>query len=334
MGKCIWQSALFVIALMLPPRVSNAQQADSQAIAAAQSLVDEASELMDANKFADACPKLEQAAKLVPTGVGAKLALAECYEGLGRLASAQGQYLQAEALARAAKDPRAKEAASKAVQLKAKLATMTLKIPEALRNLEGVSLTWDSLELDPAIWGTPIPVDVGKHAIEVKAPGWRSWKEDVTIDADGRAFEQEVPMLEKLPEEKPSPIVPVKPTTPTSTWMRPVGIAISSVGVASLVAGSALGALAIARFDASNAEGKCDANNLCNATGVSLRSESLAFARGSTVMIPVGIAFAGGGVALLIASMASKKKDSSETAADIQWQFEAAPGGIGFRGVW
>ncbi|MBK9264807.1 MAG: hypothetical protein IPM54_34120 [Polyangiaceae bacterium] len=182
-----------MIALMLPPRVSNAQQADSQAIAAAQSLVDEASELMDANKFADACPKLEQAAKLVPTGVGAKLALAECYEGLGRLASAQGQYLQAEALARAAKDPRVKEAASKATKLKAKLATMTLKIPEALRNLEGVTLTWDELSIDQAIWGTPIPVDVGKHAIEVKAPGWRSWKEDVTIDANGRAFEQAVP---------------------------------------------------------------------------------------------------------------------------------------------
>src|SRR5689334_19822625 len=109
MGKRIWLSAAFAIGVGITPTVSNAQQDDSQAIAAAQSLVDEAGDLMDAKKFAVACPKLEQATKLVPKGVGARLALAECYLGLGRLASAQGQYLQAEALARAAKDPRAKE---------------------------------------------------------------------------------------------------------------------------------------------------------------------------------------------------------------------------------
>ncbi|MBK9264808.1 MAG: hypothetical protein IPM54_34125 [Polyangiaceae bacterium] len=52
------------------------------------------------------------------------------------------------------------------------------------------------------------------------------------------------------------------------------------------------------------------------------------------MMIPVGIAFAGGGLALLIASMPSKKKDDSEKVGGIRWQFEAAPGGIGIRGVW
>ena len=292
---------------------------------------------MDAKKFAPACPKLEQATKLLPTGIGTRLALAECYVGLGRLASAQGQYLQAEALARAAKDPRAKEAASEAAKLKPKLATIRLIIPDELRSVEGLSITWDGFALDPATWETAIPVDTGKHIIEATASSWRPWREEVTIEGKERAFEQKVPMLEKLPEEKPKPPpddVPKKPPPSTSTWMRPVGIAGAGVGVASLIAGGVLGGLAMSRFDASNAEGKCDAKNFCNAVGVTLRGESLGFARGSTVLIPVGAALTAGGLALVIVASHKDKQAAFVMTRQIQWQVETTPGWVGLRGVW
>jgi hypothetical protein len=229
----IWHGIFIALIIGLPPATSNAQQGDSQAIAAAQSLVDEAGDLMDAKKFAEACPKLEQATRLLPKAVGARLELAECYEKLERLASAQGQYLQAEALARAAKDPRAKEAASKAAKLKPKIATITLTVADELKKIDGLSLTWDEFVWDSAIWGTPIPVDIGKHVLTAKAPGWKTWTTEVNIDANGRASKQDVPMLDKAPVEAPQPLTTVQPVAaqPTKTWLYPFGIGLATIGI-------------------------------------------------------------------------------------------------------
>jgi thioredoxin-like negative regulator of GroEL len=68
-------------------------------VAAAQALYDKAVEQMAAKSFAEACPKLEEVTRLMPEGLGAKLTLAECYEGQGKLASAWLQYALVEAAA-------------------------------------------------------------------------------------------------------------------------------------------------------------------------------------------------------------------------------------------
>lgn len=210
------------------------QTADPQAIAAAQSLVDEAGELMDASQFDAACPKLEQATKILPSAVGARLALAECYEGQNRLASAQGQYLQAEALAITAKDTaRAKTAAKEASRLKPKLATITLTFHDELSQMAGISVTWDELAWDPNITNTPIPVDVGTHRLEVKSPGYKPWKHDVQIKENGSTATQIVPMLEKLPPEPVKSLIEVKPaeTTSARTPLLMTGFGLTLVGI-------------------------------------------------------------------------------------------------------
>jgi hypothetical protein len=239
MKQIVWQAATITLLVGLSTSSSAfAQQSDPQSIAAAQSLVDEASDLMDAGKFEAACPKLEQATKLVPSGVGARLALAECYVGQGKLASAQGQYLQAEALANAAKDPkRAKEAGQEAAKLKSKIATITLVVPAEVRKIEGISLTWDDMVWEPATWGAPIPVDVGKHLLVVKAPGYKPWKFDVNVETNGRAMEQAVPMLEKLPLEVVKPPIEKKArgkpveTKSARTALLWTGVGLTLVGV-------------------------------------------------------------------------------------------------------
>jgi len=236
MRKFVWRAATIAIFVACTPFAAEAQPASSQNIAAAQALVEEASDLMDAKKFAEACPKLEQATKLVPDAVGARFALAECYEGMGRLASAQGQYLLAGGLAEKTKDARrAKEAAAEAKRLKPKLATMTLAVPDEVRAIEGVQLTWDGVAWEPAVWGTPMPVDTGKHDLEVQAPGWKPWKTEVTVEANGKASSQSVPMLEKLPKEPPKPTFEAQPSPDKQSSSRlPLlltGIGLSAVGI-------------------------------------------------------------------------------------------------------
>ncbi len=236
MRRLVWQTVTIISLFGAAPHVAMAQGADSQAIAAAQSLVDEAGDLMDKKKFADACPKLEQAAKLLPQGIGVRIELAECYLGLGRLASAQGQYLQAEALARAAKDSRSREAATKAEKLKPKLATITLSVPDELRQVEGIRLTWDGFVWESATWGTAIPVDMGKHQLDVQAPGWKPWKAEVNVEANGQASKQDVPMLEKLPPEPVKPPPTVGPAEQPQTSRTPliltgIGLSVAGIGI-------------------------------------------------------------------------------------------------------
>ncbi len=233
MNKLVWRVITIAIVLGSAPTATSAQTASSQNIAAAQALVEEASDLMDAKKFADACPKLEQATKLVPDAVGARFALAECYEGLGRLASAQGQYVLAGGLAEKSKDARrAKEAATEAKRLKPKLATITLTVPDEVRGIKDVQLTWDGVVWEPAVWGTPMPVDMGKHDLEVQAPGWKPWKTEVNVEANGKASSQNVPMLEKAPiEKKPLPPSQTVVVQPTRSWLLPVGIGMTTLGL-------------------------------------------------------------------------------------------------------
>lgn len=233
MLKSIWQATTITLILGGAPLFASAETANSQNIAAAQALVEEASDLMDAKKFADACPKLEQATKLVPDAVGARFALAECYEGLGRLASAQGQYVLAGGLAEKTKDTRrAKEAAAEAKRLKPKLATVTLTVPDEVRAIKDVQLTWDGVVWEPAVWGTPMPVDMGKHDLEVQAPGWKPWKTEVNVEANGKASSQSVPILEKAPiEEKPLPPPQTVVVQPTRSWLLPVGIGMATLGL-------------------------------------------------------------------------------------------------------
>jgi hypothetical protein len=240
MRKIVFQTATIAFLIGALSFPAWGQTADLQAIAAAQALVDEASDLMDAKNFDKACPKLEQATILVPTGIGARLALAECYEGQGRLASAQGQYLQAEAMAKTAKDAvRAKAAAAEAARLKPKLATIKLVVPNETRQLEGISLTWDDLTWEPGTWGAPIPVDMGKHKLEVKAPGYKTWKYEVSVEANGSVTEQSVPMLEKLPNEPiqsplktDPPLKTIPPETSSSrTPLLLTGFGLTLVGI-------------------------------------------------------------------------------------------------------
>lgn len=195
--RCFWAGPLLVSALMVGPASVRAQEVDPRSMVVAQSLYDQAADLMDAKNYADACPKLVEVTKLVPKGIGGRLALAECLEGLGRLASAWEQYVQVESLARAAGESATVSAVQmQAAQLEPKLARLTIVVPAEMRGVAGLWISFDGLPHDEAVWNTPIPVDTGKHTIEVKASGRQPWERVVTVVGDGVAMKVKVPALE------------------------------------------------------------------------------------------------------------------------------------------
>src|SRR5471032_2545697 len=82
--------------LLLAPPVSAQANASSQA--AAEALFDEGVKQMKVGNFTVGCPTLEESERVDP-GVGTLLYLGECYEKLGRTASAWATFREAASLA-------------------------------------------------------------------------------------------------------------------------------------------------------------------------------------------------------------------------------------------
>src|SRR5258708_30645710 len=98
--------ALAVFVALTVEVVAPRVRADAGDVARAEVLFREGTQLMASQKFDVACPKLEESQRLAP-GIGVALHLGECYEHVGRTASAQAQFRPAEAVARARADGRA-----------------------------------------------------------------------------------------------------------------------------------------------------------------------------------------------------------------------------------
>src|SRR4051794_2335456 len=88
---------LLSIAVTISTLTAHAQPGGAQK-GAADALWEEALVAMDNHAYAVACPKIEEVIRLRPDGLGAKIKLAECHEGAGRLASAWGMYALIEVL--------------------------------------------------------------------------------------------------------------------------------------------------------------------------------------------------------------------------------------------
>lgn len=179
--------------------------------AAAEALFREARALMDKGKHADACPKLEEAMRLDPTGMTA-FVLGECLERTGKTASAWARFAEAQEFARkkgaAAK---AKEIEQRMTALEPKLARLTVQVTKAVPGLE---VRRDELAVGSGSLGSAVPVDPGEHEITAQAPGRKPWKKRVAVSA-GAKVTVEVPELE-ADAAKPS-----VSTAPTATAPPP-----------------------------------------------------------------------------------------------------------------
>lgn len=148
-----------------------AQASDESREKAAQTFFVEAMRLMGAKKYADACEKFARSQELDP-GMGTQFRLAECYEKLGRLATAYEQYVSvADAAQEAGKKDRETVARKRASALEQRVARLTIVISPALLEVPGLEVIRDGAVVPREQWGTPSFIDPGDHVVAIKATG-------------------------------------------------------------------------------------------------------------------------------------------------------------------
>lgn len=236
-------AACSTTAFLLATPSAFAQQPPS-----AETLFQEARALVDQGNYAEACPKLEESQRLDPA-VGTQFNLADCYEHVGRTATAYALFKEVAAIARSAgKFEREKNAKERATALEAKLARVHLVVTAQAPGLE---VKLDEAVIERARWEAPFPIDPGAHRVVASAPGHR------TIEASFEAKEAssvDVPIgeLEDLePKKNDVVIVPGEATRKPSTLTYVAG----GIGVAALATGTIAGIIAVSKH--SDAESAC-----------------------------------------------------------------------------
>lgn len=263
----------------------TARAADTQEIAA-EKLFDEGHALLIQKRWAEACEKLAASEALAPAG-GTELNLGECYDALGKTASAWGAFRKAAARARAAHATQAEVIANqRAATLEPRLLRLSIVVASPASDLE---IRVDGAVLARDAWGEGIPVDPGEHAVVASQPGRVAftWKGSIT-SADDRV---EIPVLAAVagpaPPEAPSP------------WMRPLGVGLLATGLVATAVGFAFGARVLSLQ--SSASEACPIPAQCtSADAVASASSARDFALASTILVVSGLAIAATGVVLFV----------------------------------
>jgi hypothetical protein len=299
------------VAVALSP-IASARAQSRDDLARADALFNAAKALTEAGQFTDACAKFAESKRLVP-GLGVTLYLADCYEHIGRHASAWTEFRSAEGLARERNDKRADVARERAQALEPKLNRLTVAVaPNIPRS--GLQVLRDGIPIAQEELGMPIPIDPGGHVIVVTSPGHKMHTFNARVDSPGQAVTVEVNSLDDespTPPPTPAPAPTHAPEPAPSAALAPassptsaspsdagatrrwIGIGVGGLGVIGIGIGSALGLVAKSNFDKSNSGGRCNKDtNFCTSDGLALRKDAQSAATGST------IGFVAGGVAL------------------------------------
>lgn len=306
---------LFVSFLLLCPTAAFAADPPKNGTdpAAAQGLFYEARTLMGQNKFAEACPKLEESMRLDP-GIGTQFNLADCNEHVGKITSAWAGFLEVAAQSKVSNQgERERLARKRAAALEPRIPKLVVEVSGAPQGLE---VKRDGVAVGSAAFGTAIPVDPGSHRISATAPGKQPWETTVNV-AEAKTARVVVPRdlpnavagapigappatasatpaaADAAPQAFPPPVVESGSTQRTLGWI------VTGVGAVGLGVGAGFGLSSLGKRDESREHCVADA---CNATGVGLRDDAIRNGNIATISTIAGGAVLLGGIVLVLTS--------------------------------
>lgn len=306
-------ATMFCCAALLLPAIESRADATAADKAAAEVLFDQAKGLSNQGKHEEACPKFEASQKLDP-GIGTALFLADCYEKIGRTASAWAMFREAAAMAKAAgQSDREQIARARAGILESKVPKMVL-VTDAVASIPGLEIVRDGTAIPVEVGSVEVPVDPGKHVIEMRAPKKKPWTQTIDVPNSPDVQRVTLPMLEDepQPETKPSPSGPTpiaEPSVPPSNTRRNAGLIVGAVGLAGLGVSGVFTGIALSAN--SEADAICNGSACPTQEGVDLANDAKTAANVSTVAFSVGAAGLVVGTILFLTAPRAPKKTSS-----------------------
>jgi hypothetical protein len=316
--------AALALAILVGPSTVHADKV------LAEELFQQARAFTSQDRWAEACPRFEGSLR-EEWSLGTAYYLADCYEHVGRLASAWAQFTEvaARASAEPAKRDKAKE---RAAALRPKLATVVietdpslpgLKISRRLRAADGTTITSD---VPLVALGTPIPIDAGTLTVIAEAEGRRAREVTLTV-RDGERLGAVVPTLAVIP---PTPVSSDRSATGARFWSTPRLIAGGgvAVGVGIGVAGFFLRSGGVRDRDAIEARGCSPGSGACS-------EEERAGYRSADGRMRTGTFVLAGGIGLAVISgvaIALLPPKAAASVARHQPQLVVGAEGLGLAG--
>lgn len=260
-------SVLVVLLLGVPAHAEGTEPA-----AAALALFDEGRDLAARGDYTHACEKFE-AARAYSRWVGVLLNLADCYEHIGRSASAWATFREAADLAGRSNDARTSYAIERASALEPALGSVTIEPPAG-----DVRITLDTRVVPAGSLRSRLPVDPGPHRVTAEADGFTMWSS--TVDVRVRTNTWIVVPALTVPEARASIVRP--PPPPGARTRIGVSLILGGAGVAAIGTALVFGRKAMALRDQA-LDGHCTPAFRCDDDGA--RMVDLARDRGNVATI-------------------------------------------------
>lgn len=328
-------------AAAVPPIPEASAQTTPEGKAIAESLFRDARELMDAERYPEACRKLEESQRLDPA-LGTLLNMAVCHEKEGKIATAWAEFNEAMVMARReGRQDRYDFASERVAAIEPNLPKLSILVPGDTR-VEGLEILRNSTPIGSGAWGTALPVDPGDVLIEARAPKRLPWSTTITIQLK-EAKSVEVPLLEKAPEPKPvAPPVVAQPTTappppppPEDYWntTRIAGLTLGGLGVATMAVGGVFGFNALKQQ--SDSDAYCSGSTCTDPRGIDLSKDALRNANIANVTIGAGaLVTAVGTLLFFTAGSSSEATSDPQPGVDLSLTMTPSHSGAEVRGTW
>jgi hypothetical protein len=275
--------------------------------------------LMEAGRYAEASSKLTESYRLDPAA-GTLLNLAVCNQKIGKIASAWGEFRDAQAEARRMNRPdREKLATDSIAAIEPELPFLEIHVPPQVRIIRGFEILRNGVPLQSAAWDTELPVDPGQAEVIERAPGYKPKTLYVTV-----AYKQHATL-----SAEPLELAPIeRAAVPFWTGRRVTGLVVALAGVAAAGTGAGFGVLAVNDKKKSDQGCPSYAGELrCQQPGVDAMNKANTEAWVSNVGFGLAVVGVGLGSYLFFSGGAQERPAPVTGSTQWSWDVNGGPGG-------
>jgi hypothetical protein len=322
------------LSIVLGPARAAAEPSATEK-ATAEALFQQGTELMQERRFATACEKFEGSQQLDPA-LGTMLRLADCYDRIGRSASAWALFREAASIARTRNEPeRERIAVERANDLDKRLSKIEIRV-DRKNATAGLEIQLNGVNVPRATWDTPVPVDPGRQRVVASAPDKTSWSTTIDVPEGPGVRSIEVPALMAKPRVESTDTAQVAAARDSSSrgsTQRALGYVTGGLGVVGFAVGGFFSYQAYSKKQDSLAQCRVDDPNACTPQGKEIRDDAKGLANTATLAFIGGGALLAGGLVLVLSAPSSEPRAPTR---ELKASADLTRGGAGIRleGTW